>query len=117
MKPFQFYAEIEGLSTRVDNSVAIKLGTQELNSESVARLFETRGKYAYVMIAAEEIKLEDIKIPEKDPEFKNDKTPSERLRAVLFVLHKETKIKVPFQTWYEGEMAKITEHFKSKIPE
>jgi hypothetical protein len=117
IKPFQFYAEVEGLSTRVDNSVKVTLGTQELDPTAVSKLFEIRGKYAWVMVAAEEIKFEDIKVPEKEPEFKKDKSPSERLRSVLFVLHKQTKVQIPFQQFYEAKMEEVIEHFKSKIPD
>ena len=118
MKPFQFAAEVESLSTRLTGSVKIVLGTQEnLAHESLANLFELRGKQVWVAILAEqEIKLEDLEIPEIEPEFENDRTPSQRLRAILYRLWEKEGKSETFARYYQDKMEKLCEHFKEKLP-
>lgn len=117
MKPFQCFADIDGLSTRLDGAVKIVLSTQELNPEAVASLFELRGKSSYVaFVGAVPAKVEDIEIPESEPEFPNEKSPSQRLRNVLFILWEQTKPPQDFEIFRRAKMEALIEYFKKQIP-
>lgn len=63
-------------------------------------------------LSKEEIKALD----EVETEFEG-KTKSQRLRNVLFVLHKETKDPREFNDFYSQKMESLIEHFKGQIPE
>jgi hypothetical protein len=45
------------------------------------------------------------------------KTKSERLRNVLYVLHKETNQLDSFNEFYTTHMEKLIQHYKDKIPQ
>lgn len=44
------------------------------------------------------------------------KSPSQRMRAVLFLLWKEAKTDEPFETFYGKRMESLIEWLKSKLP-
>ena len=59
---------------------------------------------------------EAVTIPDVVQEFKNDKTPSERLRAVLYVLWEQQKpLVITFDAFYRAEMDRIITHYKGKL--
>lgn len=46
-----------------------------------------------------------------------NKTPSQRLRAALFILHTKSKPQLDFDSWYEEQMEKIITAVKKAIKE
>lgn len=110
---------IEAISSRVDGTVNVKIGTQELDSSKAGELFALRGKYCKVLIS-------DSNITELEQELvdaativtgKKMKTPSQRLRAVLYRRLEQTNEGdvTDFENYYALEMNKIIDHFKSKL--
>ena len=45
----------------------------------------------------------------------NVKSPSQRLRAVLFLLWEQQGSWGDFDTWYKAKIEEIIEHFKGKL--
>ena len=118
----QFFADIEGIQTRAGGDIKITISTQILKPEEMTKLFELREKQVYMAVMEfdkenpdRQIELADIEVPEQEPEFKNQKSPSERLRNVLYVLWKQDGVKTDFETWRIGQMEKIIEHYKTKL--
>ncbi len=63
--------------------------------------------------------MQSSDLPEDDVPLDEgeSKTPSQRLRAVLFVYWKEVKGgKGDFNAWYRGIMEKLIEQYKGKLP-
>jgi hypothetical protein len=78
--------------------------------EQAALLFQLKGKLGWFLFSESEIKEKDIP-KEAAPEFKSDKTPSQRLRSTLYVYWKQNTNQVKtFDTFYKEWMEKkITE--------
>lgn len=44
------------------------------------------------------------------------KSPSQRLRSVIFLLWKQADGELPFEVYYSTKMEQIIDHLKSKLP-
>lgn len=82
---------IAGMRTKVDGSIKIELETRELTPDMAGSLYGMRNAEAWVVIAPS--KMTDVEIPKSAPEAGlNAKTPSSRLRAVMFVKWKQQNL-------------------------
>jgi len=107
-------AVIEKVATRVDNTLAISISTQELDPTEAATLFTLKGKQGYFLFA--ENQLSEVDIP-KEPavEFKSDKSPSQRLRSVLYIYWKDNTNKAKtfdefYKSWIEKKIQEIKDN-------
>lgn len=110
-------ATLEGLSTRMDNTIKVTIGTQELDAEQASKLFAFRGKFCKVLLSNTAIEQKEVNavdsLPIKDES--NNKSNSQRLRSTLFILWQQSDSKGSFDDFYNGKMNEIIEHFKSKL--
>lgn len=112
MKSIKTQAIITSISSKVDKSLGLRLSTPELSSEEKALFMELQGLNCIVSIVPhDEQKVEEYKV-EKDL---NEKPPSVRLRAVLFVLWEQQGKKGDFNDFYREMMEKFIDHIKSKL--
>ena len=123
-----FEGGIDKVSTLADGSLRIFIGTPELANETMVNLFGLIKKPGYVLISANNINQDQIDAVEKattNTEF-SEKTPSQRMRAVLYKLWEKTQPKtlngdtgemeyVDFDLFYKRQMNKIIDHFKTKL--
>jgi len=109
-------ATIEKISTRADNTVTIGLGSQEIDPTNGAALFSLRNKFVKVLISDSNITtLEAELVDNSQVVGVKKKTPSARLRAVLFRVWEKAEGTVEFNDFYENELNKIIEHYKTKL--
>lgn len=119
MLKLQMSAIIDGINAKKDKTLSIKLGTQELSSEDTSQVFDLMGKQIFVAMA--ETDIETMDIPETLPEMQGDKTPSQRLRGILFKIwenkyQSKTQLEKPtFPRFYEDYMFKLCETLKDKL--
>ena len=108
---------LESLSTRMDNTIKVTIGTQEVGAEQAASLFALRGKFVKVLLSDSSIEPKEVEavdtLPIKD-ESKN-KSNSQRLRSTLFILWQQLGSNGSFDDFYNSKMNEIIEHFKSKL--
>lgn len=111
----QIPATIESIATRSDGTIKIIIGTQELSPQDAVNLFVLKGKIGWFLFKDEKFNMADIpKEPAK--EFSTDKTASQRLRAVLYVLfEQQTDKSTSFQQYYETQMEKFIDFVKEKL--
>lgn len=100
-----------GFSSRTDGSYSLRFATQELSDEDVTTLSKHRNQFGVVAFVENEAQLSDI--PKGDAE--EGKTPSQRLRASLFVLWTQEGKKGEFESFYRDKMEKLIDHIKSKL--
>ncbi len=117
MRTVQFAAILDGVSKKKDSTLSVKLGTQELGPEDTARIFEFGNREVWVCLAETAVTAEDLEVPEVLTEFRKDKTPSERLRNVLYRLWEKEVKKTgrEFDSWYLGYMDRAIEKIKEKL--
>ena len=109
-------ATIEAINSRVDGSWSIRVGTQELNEESARAILKLNRKLGYFIFKETLLEETDlINIPESKPEFVGDKTPSQRLRGVLYVLWEQTKPTKTFDEFYRARMESVIQWAKEKL--
>ena len=122
-----FEGGIDKVSTLADGSLRVYVGTPELSSETMVSVFSLIKKPGFVLISANAINQDQIDAVEKattNAEF-SEKTPSQRMRGVLYKLWEKTQPKtmngdgvmeyVDFDLFYKRQMNKIIDHFKSKL--
>lgn len=112
-------ATVETIASRVDGTIVLKIGTQELDPSKAGELFQLRGKLAKVLLSDSNItKLEEELVDNTSlvqGKSKN-KSPSQRLRNVLYRVHENSGgDKDDFDKFYGSEVERIIEHYKSKI--
>lgn len=108
-------AQIDAIASKVDGTVSIKIGTQELDKNAAGDLFGLRGKHCKVLISDSNITTLESEMIDNTSIVggKKSKTPSQRLRAVLFRLSEQQQVE--FETFYNNELEKIITHYKSKL--
>ena len=122
-----FEGGIDKVSTLADGSLRVYVGTPELSSETMVSVFSLIKKPGFVLISANAINQDQIDAVEKattNAEF-SEKTPSQRMRGVLYRIWEKTQPKtmngdgemeyVDFDLFYKRQMNKIIDHFKTKL--
>ena len=116
MAIFSTYVVIQGVKTLVDGGISLTLHTRELDSNAKAKLFDLQKQEVCVAFKTSQIVRDDLKaIPEPPLEFKSDKTPSQRLRAVLFVRYSQNKPTPTFEEYYIRCMNEFIEGVKEDL--
>jgi hypothetical protein len=110
-------AIIEGINTRKDNTLLVKLATNELNPHKVGEIMSHHNKLCYVAIKPENFTsselsmIDNLKVDESI-----GKTPSQRLRAVMYRSWEQSNEGfIKFESYYVSKMDTIIEHLKSKL--
>lgn len=113
----QLQAYLTGISTHKDGGLGIRIETQELNTESKMRLLELVGKMGWFMFRPSDISFSMDDIPKYDPEkWDETKSPSTRLRAVLFRLWEKDSLGFSdYESYYRSRMEKIISQLKNKL--
>ncbi len=108
--------EVGSIRSLVDGSVSITLVTPELSPGKAGEIFSLRKKLAYVYISAQQISLPEQKMVDKmEPELVG-KTPSLRLRNVLFVAWQQNPEGYhDADSFYRAKMEHIIETFKANL--
>lgn len=114
MKSISTPAIIEGLSARKDRSLGMRITTPELSPEEKALFFELQG-----------INIDIVITPKDEPapqqhQVKSDlyqKTPSQRMRGVIYKLWTQDNEGLEYEAYYNRHMEKLIEFLKSKIKE
>lgn len=110
----QFSALIDGVVAKKDRTLTLKIGTQEMTADDASYIFSLMGNQVYIALA--ETGIESMDVPEIVPELKGEKTPSQRLKSVIYVAWNEkTDKKIPFPRYYEDYMSKLIEQLKDKL--
>jgi hypothetical protein len=115
-QPIQVPVLIQGLSTKQDGSIKIVMETRELGGQDAARLFDLRNSEAWAVIAATELRDEDVSLPTERPDpAVGTKTPSQRLRAVLYRLWEQSRGGTDFESFYRVRIEQIIDQLKERL--
>lgn len=112
-------AQLEGMSSRADRSWKLIFGTQELSPEEIGKLGRAQQDICFLAINPDPFTSEQKEAIENTKAELADtgKSPSERLRGVLFVNWKTNSEGYDlFHDYYIAKYEKLISHFKSKLP-
>ena len=112
---FQIPSAIQSIRTLVDGGNKLDIITRELNPEEMTSLFELKGKEGWLLFRENAFTQEDVpNLPDVRIE-RTDKSPSERLRAVLFRLWETTSRSKTADNFYKDYIDKLIESIKEKL--
>ncbi len=108
---------VESIATRKDRTVKLTIGSNELNPAQASELFSLANQFCYIGLKAEPfVKEEQSLLQDLKADYDNAKTPSQRLRGILYRLYEQDqKGYKDFTAFYQGEMDRICEHYKGKL--
>ena len=108
---------VEGMSTRKDKTIRLTIGTNELNPSQTSDLFQLSQQFCYLGIKAEPFQRDETDLIDSiKTDLDNLKTPSQRLRGILYRnFEQDCKGFQDFGSYYISEMDKICEHYKNKL--
>lgn len=108
---------LESLSTRMDNTIKVTIGTQEVGAEQAASLFALRGKFVKVLLSDSGIQQKEVdavdSLPIKDES--KGKSKSQRLRNTLYIQWQQLGSIGSFDDFYNGQMESLIDYIKSKL--
>ena len=107
-------AQISGVKTMSDRGLRISVDTQEISPADAGQVMMMKGKIGW-FVFAEQVGEEDIKnLPQIQLE-EGEKSPTARLRAVLFVYWDKHKIAEPFDIFFRRKIESFIGAVKEKI--
>jgi hypothetical protein len=114
MKVFKVPATLEGVSTLKDGGLSCRFHTQELSPEDKTKAFEFQQGYGWLLFQEQDYKQDELDLEEirKDT---GGKSPSQRMRSVLYILYNQSGQSVSFEVFYSNYMDTIIEQLKDKI--
>lgn len=115
---FQFQATIDGVRTLKNNSLKISLETQDVNTfapDEITELFRLNEKLAWVAIKEQPVRSEDLDIKEISTDTGKEKSPSRRLRSVLYVLWEQRGGPGEFELFYIKQMENFINAVKERL--
>src|SRR3990167_10945757 len=110
-----FPGEISKITTMSDHSLRLSIDTQEIISpEENAKIFGLYNKLMWFAVSEAPVNPESIEIPDIKLD-RGEKSPSERMRGVLYILWEQSKNTLTFEQFYREQMSRITDKLKEKI--
>lgn len=113
-----FQGNIDGVKTRKDRSVKIELVTalEMTNPEEMAKLFSLSNEAVSIAMKVGHISDEEaLNIPEPQKDYREEKSPSQRLKAVWYLLWKQQGEQGDFDTYYKRSMNRVIDQIKEKL--
>lgn len=106
------------ISRRKDKSVKMSFETRELNPEETMTLMAMEGEEGWLLFSTNLEEVNEENIPEERAEI-DEKTPSERLRSVMFVWYRQLSDKGKYVGTFENfrreKMERYIEHIKQQL--
>lgn len=107
------YGILDSISTMKDRTLKVVFRTNELSPMDAGILQSLVHEEGHVLFA--DVQLEEKDIPEGKPEFKTEKSPSQRLRNVIFVYWTQQGKPGDFETFRKQKMDQVIDFVKSKL--
>lgn len=108
-------AEISRVQTMADGGLRLFVDTQEINPDDKGLVMALHKKIGWFLFSEQELKQEDtLDLPEIKVE-KGEKTPGQRLRAVLFLLWNKKKTTESFDSYYRDYINRVIEKLKEGL--
>lgn len=111
MSKFQVEAILEGVQPLKDGGVSLRFHTNEITKPQKVELMDYYQSFGWLLFSGNEHQENDI--PKEMAKRDIGQSPSQRLRAVLFVYWKQLGSKGDFEAFYKQKI----EYFIDKIKE
>lgn len=111
-------ALLDTISTLKDGTIKLVYETQELKPDKVGELFGYRSQVGYLVFKPETFTNEEIELIEnlKASDYEGNKSPSKRMRDILFRLWEQDKSGYDdFNLYYQYRMNNLCEMLKNEF--
>lgn len=115
MKAISIDLILTSASTRQDRSLGLRFSTPELGPDEKTAIFELQGQLLKAIFQPADGTAPDALVQVKAT--LDQKSPSQRLRAVFYLLWKQNDEAIDFEVFYREEMNKLIEWVKRKLEE
>lgn len=112
-KAIRTEAIISGFSSKVDGSLSFRGSTPELSVEEKVAMMSLQGILVEMLLYPKDEKETEVMQVRHEMEFKS---PSARMRSVIFLIWKSSHQDIPFETFYHLRMEQMIDWLKSKLP-
>lgn len=114
-KAIQVAATLDGVSSLRDGGLSVRFHTQELDQTEKAVVMGQVQQYGWLLFQPNQ----DIEIPKgRAPESELGKTPSQRLRAVIYVKFQQADLNdLTFDEYYRRELERLITYEKTFLKE
>lgn len=112
----QLPAQLTKVTSRSDRSYKLEFSTRELNGKDAAILLDDLMSEGWLLWSSTG-ELEDKDVPKEkaDTGLLGGKSPSQRLRAVLYILWEQSGKSGQFEDYYRRRIETIIETVKDKL--
>lgn len=112
MKAIKTQIQINSIRSKVDGSLGLTMETPELRNEEKVAFMELQNIPCNILIEPIDIPSEDILEVDKGA---GEKTPSQRLRAIIFRFWKDKGIGGDFEIYYRKSVNKVISDISEKL--
>jgi hypothetical protein len=110
-----FPAQLTKISSRADRSYKLEFSTRELSGIEAVSLLDELLSEGFLLYSPND-DFEEADVPkEKADAGLGTKTPSQRLRSVLYVFWEQSGKKGSFEDYYRVQIEKLIEYIKEKL--
>ena len=114
MNKYTVPATMSSISTLKDKTLKVTFHCQEMPADAAAECIRLNQTFGWLIFASEE--ATETFVPDAPPpEFKQSKTPAQRLRAVLFVWWQQLGAEGDFEFYYREKMEMMINLVKGKL--
>ena len=109
---FQVPAVLEGVSPLKDGGMSLRFHTQEISTYNKTKLLNFYQAFGWLQFSDQEVST----VPGQNPVRETGaRTPPQRLRGALLVLHSQKYPDIPSEVFYEQQMERIINKVKEKL--
>jgi len=114
MNKYTVPATMSSISTLKDKTLKVTFHCQEMPADTAAECIRLNQTFGWLIFASEE--SAEAFVPDAPPpEFKQSKTPSQRMRAVIFCYWQQLGGEGDFETFYREKMGMMINWVKEKL--
>lgn len=113
MKPFQVSAQLNSIRFTADKGLSLMFHTQELSNEEKVSIGEYHYEQGWLCFKPNEWKDEEL--PTSEAKLDGQKTPSQRLRGVIFKYWKQQEGRGDFEDFYRKQLEVFIDKIKEKL--
>ena len=115
MKKVLLPAQLTKISSRSDRSYKMEFSTRELSGGDAAMLLDNLMSEGYLLYSPTS-DIDESDVPkEKADSGLGTKTPSQRLRAVLYIFWEQSGRRGSFEDYYRVQMEKVIDQVKERL--
>jgi len=110
---FSVGATLEGVRALKEGGLSLSFHSQELSKEEMVSVMQFYQAFGYLLFSPEQLNEEDIPKEKLSPD--EEKSPSKRLRSILFILWKQQGGEGDFEAFYRKKMEAIMNQLKERL--